>query len=347
VRLNQASAPANSIGVVYLLISIVAVALPHIGTREKRSPAPTWLLAGMVAVWALRLSLFLFARIRRAGKDARFRELKASFPHFLLTWTLQGLWAAVTSAAALAAITAPRGSGLDAWAWAGLVVWLFGFAFEAVADAQKSRFKADPANRDRFIQSGLWSLSRHPNYFGEIVLWIGVALVALPTLAGWRWLTLVSPLFVILLLTRVSGIPMLAARADAKWGGRPGHEAYNARTPVSAGVWGGGRALRSGAPPLGHSVNTEVDNMASLQDKVVVITGSTRGFGNALARLLVAKGAKVVISGRKQETVEGQLLLDINPLFALRILVYSQCQVDEAHSVVVLFEPTHGACPDF
>ncbi len=135
-------------------------------------------------------------------------ELKASFPLFLLTWTLQGLWAAVTSAAALAAIIAPRG-GMDAWAWLGALIWLAGFLIEVTADAQKSLFKADPPNQGKFIRSGLWAWSRHSNYFGEIVLWIGVALVALPTLAGWRWLTLVSPLFVILLLTRVSGIPML------------------------------------------------------------------------------------------------------------------------------------------
>lgn len=220
-------------GVTFLSITALAVAL------TPQRDAHTWLLAGMVAVWALRLSLFPLSPHPQGRWDTRFRELKVSFPRFLLTWTLRGLWAAVTSAAALAAITAPRGGGLDAWAWAGLAVWLFGFAFEVVADVQKSRFKADPANRDRFIQSGLWSLSRHPNYFGEIVLWIGVALAAVPTLEGWRWLTLVSPLFVILLLTRVSGIPMLEARAEARWGGQPDYEAYKARTPVLIPRWPG------------------------------------------------------------------------------------------------------------
>lgn len=213
-------------GATFLSVTALAVAL------TPQRDARTWLLAGMVTVWALRLSLFLFGRIRKAGEDVRFRELKASFPRFLLTWTLQGLWAAVTLAAALAAITAPRRAPLDGWAWLGAAIWLFGFLFEVIADAQKSRFKADPANAGKFIRGGLWAWSRHPNYFGEIVLWLGVALVALPTLAGWRWLTLVSPLFVILLLTRVSGIPMLEARADANWGSQPDYEAYKAATPV-------------------------------------------------------------------------------------------------------------------
>ena len=107
-----------------------------------------------------------------------------------------------------------------------------GFAFEAVADSQKSRFRADPANKGRFIHTGLWAWSRHPNYFGEIVLWIGVAIIALPVLRGWQWVTLISPVFVTLLLTRVSGVPMLEKRADEKWGGQEDYEAYKERTPV-------------------------------------------------------------------------------------------------------------------
>lgn len=191
-----------------------------------------WLLFGLVLIWALRLSLFLFTRIRKAGADARFDEIKFSFSRFLLTWTLQGAWVVFSLAAALAAITGGKDLPFDAWTWSGLFLWLFGFIVEVVADVQKSRFRADPSNRGKFIRSGLWAWSRHPNYFGEIVLWIGIALIALPTLEGLRWLTLVSPLFVILLLTRVSGIPLLEARADARWGGQAEYEAYKRNTPV-------------------------------------------------------------------------------------------------------------------
>jgi steroid 5-alpha reductase family enzyme len=174
----------------------------------------------------------LFFRIRAAGEDRRFREIKASFSRFLLAWTIQGLWVTFTLAAALAGITSTIRTEAGGFALVGVLVWLLGFGIELVADQQKSRFKANPANEDRFINTGLWAWSRHPNYFGEIVLWIGVAIVTIPILQGWQWVTMVSPLFIILQLTRISGIPMLEARADEKWGGQPDYEAYKATTPV-------------------------------------------------------------------------------------------------------------------
>ena len=190
------------------------------------------LLLALVVIWAARLGAYLVRRIRRAGKDDRFEAIKPSFVRFLNAWTLQGLWVSLTLAAALAAITTTVRKDLGAFALVGFLVWAVGFAVETTADLQKSRFRADPANRGRFIQGGLWAWSRHPNYFGEIVLWIGVAVMALPVLRGWQYVTLISPLFVILLLTRVSGVPPLEKRADEKWGGQDDYEAYKARTPV-------------------------------------------------------------------------------------------------------------------
>jgi len=101
-----------------------------------------------------------------------------------------------------------------------------------VADRQKGQFSADPANKGRFISTGLWAKSRHPNYFGEILLWIGVAIIALPVLQGWQWVALISPVFVALLITRVSGVPHLEKKADTKWGGQADYEAYKKNTPV-------------------------------------------------------------------------------------------------------------------
>jgi steroid 5-alpha reductase family enzyme len=190
------------------------------------------LLWALVVVWAGRLGAFLFRRVHRTGRDGRFDEIKASFPRFLLAWSLQGLWVTFTAAAALAAITTTTRKELDPFAMVGLAVWLAGFAIEAGADAQKRRFQASPSNRGRFIQTGLWARSRHPNYFGEIVLWVGVAIVALPVVQGWQCVALASPLFVALLLTRISGVPLLERRADEKWGGQPDYEAYKKRTPV-------------------------------------------------------------------------------------------------------------------
>jgi steroid 5-alpha reductase family enzyme len=212
--------------ITYITVVLIAVALSP--ERDNRS----FLLLGMIIIWAIRLGSFLFMRIRAAGEDRRFREIKKSFARFLLAWTLQGLWVAFSLAAALAAITSQVRVELGTFALAGFLVWLFGFSFEVIADRQKSQFKANPENEGKFINTGLWSWSRHPNYFGEIVLWIGVAIVALPILQGWQWLTLISPIFITLLLTRISGVPMLEKRADEKWGGQEDYETYKANTSV-------------------------------------------------------------------------------------------------------------------
>jgi len=191
-----------------------------------------WLLAGMAAVWALRLGSFLFLRIHRAGSDRRFDEVKQDFGQFLMAWTLQALWVFLTLCCALTAITTNGAQPLGAWAAVGGLIWVVGFGIEVAADRQKSAFRKNPANAGRFISSGLWAWSRHPNYCGEIVLWVGVALIALPALSGWQHVTFVSPVFVYLLLTRISGIPPLERRAEEKWGDDPGYRAYVERTPV-------------------------------------------------------------------------------------------------------------------
>jgi steroid 5-alpha reductase family enzyme len=190
------------------------------------------LVAALVIVWAIRLGTFLFSRIKKAGKDDRFDELKPDFFRFLNVWTIQGLWVTFTAAAALVAITTATRKELDAFAIIGALVWVIGFAIEVTADSQKSRFNANPSNKGRFIRMGLWSRSRHPNYFGEIVLWIGIAIIAIPVLQGWQWVAMISPIFVTLLLTRVSGVPLLEKKSDTKWGGQADYEEYKKNTPV-------------------------------------------------------------------------------------------------------------------
>ena len=212
----------------FIVISIALVLLvPQIDARGL-------ILAAMVVLWAVRLGSFLFARVRRAGSDSRFEQIKRSPVRFLQVWVLQGLWVSITAGAAWIAMTvAPAQQRPLEWLGVvGIVVWVVALTIEIVADAQKSAFRADPSNAGEFISTGLWARSRHPNYFGEIVLWIGVALVAVPVLQGWQWVALLSPVFVALLIGRVSGVPMLEAKADATWGGRDDYAAYKKRTPV-------------------------------------------------------------------------------------------------------------------
>lgn len=209
-------------------ISVISIA----ALLSRNVDARSILLWALVVIWALRLGTFLFQRIRKAGKDDRFDDIKPSFIRFLNVWTIQGLWVTFTMAAALAVITTTNNNAVDIFAIIGLLLWILGFSIEVVADTQKSRFSANPANKGKFIQTGLWSRSRHPNYFGEIVLWVGVTLIALPVLQGWQLIALISPIFVTLLLTRVSGIPMLEKKGDQKWGGQADYEAYKRNTPI-------------------------------------------------------------------------------------------------------------------
>ena len=190
------------------------------------------LLALFVWIWAFRLGSFLFIRVKKAGSDGRFDLMKKDFWWFLMTWTIQGLWVFLTLAMALAAITSESKMVIDIFAVVGTLIWIFGFSIEVVADQQKTNFKDDPDNKDKFITVGLWSWSRHPNYFGEMVLWIGIAVIAFPVLIGWQLVALISPIFVIFLLTRISGITMLESRGYKKWKDDPAYIDYLERTSV-------------------------------------------------------------------------------------------------------------------
>jgi len=213
-------------GITYITVTVVAVVLS--GDLDLRAT----LVAAMVLAWSLRLATFLYRRISKSGGDDRFDTIKHRPLRFFMAWTIQGLWVLLTAAAALAVVTGGARVPLGAIGIAGIALWAIGILIEITADRQKSRFKADPENNGKFIDVGLWAWSRHPNYFGEIVLWTGMAIVALPVLQGWQWATLISPVFVAFLLIKVSGIPLLEDKADTRWGGQEDYEAYKHRTPV-------------------------------------------------------------------------------------------------------------------
>ncbi len=189
------------------------------------------LLGVLILVWAMRLSSFLFLRIKKAGKDRRFDKIKTNFTRFMLAWALQGFWVFMCTLPAITAI-ASESKTIDYFLVGGAALWLFGFIMEVVADRQKSAFNQDPKNKGQFISTGLWSISRHPNYVGEVLLWTGIAVIALPTFSGLQYLALISPIFTYLLLTRVSGVNLLEASADKKWEGNDAYMEYKEKTAV-------------------------------------------------------------------------------------------------------------------
>ena len=186
----------------------------------------------LVILWAGRLGTFLFTRIAKDGEDKRFRTIKPDIAQFFMTWTLQGMWVSLCSLCAITGIASETGIIVNNIFYIGLVMFIGGFAIEIVADQQKSAFRAIPENRNKYITSGLWSRSRHPNYFGEITLWTGVAVMSFSSLSGIEYLTLISPIFTYLLLVKISGVRMLEGRGQKTWGNDEDYIAYMKNTPM-------------------------------------------------------------------------------------------------------------------
>jgi steroid 5-alpha reductase family enzyme len=186
----------------------------------------------LVIVWAGRLGTFLFTRIAKDGEDKRFRTIKPDIAQFFMTWTLQGMWVSLCSLCAITGIASETGIIVNNIFYIGLAMFIGGFAIEIVADQQKTAFRAIPENRNKYITSGLWSKSRHPNYFGEITLWTGVAVMSFSSLSGIEYLTLISPIFTYLLLVKISGVRMLEGRGQKTWGNDEDYIAYMKNTPM-------------------------------------------------------------------------------------------------------------------
>ena len=189
------------------------------------------IIVACVAVWAIRLGSFLFMRIHKAGEDRRFRTIKPNFTRFLMTWTLQGMWVSMCLLCVLTALSSYSGVIMNSIFFIGLIVFILGLSIEIIADYQKTVFRRNIENKDKFITTGLWSLSRHPNYFGEILLWTGVAVMSISSLQGLQYITLISPIFVYILLVYISGIRILEHQAKKKWGHLDSFKKYIKNTP--------------------------------------------------------------------------------------------------------------------
>ncbi|HEY0703923.1 MAG TPA: DUF1295 domain-containing protein [Candidatus Acidoferrales bacterium] len=174
-----------------------------------------WLLAGMVVLWGVRLAIHLLTRILREPEDGRYQEIRKSWRtnlklKFLLFFEFQALLDVVLSIPFLLVALDPR-KPLSFFEYAGLLLWIIAVAGESIADAQLAAFKREPQNRGKVCQSGLWNVSRHPNYFFEWFVWVAWAVYAWPSRYG--WLGVLSPVLMIFFLYRVTGIPATEAQS--------------------------------------------------------------------------------------------------------------------------------------
>ena len=214
--------------ITYITVMLISI---YLASLFNVLSIPKIIIAGAIIIWALRLGSFLFMRIHKAGEDKRFADIKVNPPRLLMTWTLQGLWVCICSASAMVALTSSMVLDISTIFIAGLALFTIGFLLEVIADNQKTKFNSLPENKDKFINVGLWSRSRHPNYFGEITLWTGITVMGISTFEGMNYLAIFSPIFSYLLLVYVSGVRMLEFRGQRKWGHLDEYNAYKKNTP--------------------------------------------------------------------------------------------------------------------
>ncbi len=212
--------------VTFIAVSILAFLINDFNNLRQ------WVVLILILIWALRLGSFLFLRIKKAGEDSRFTTIKKDFSVFFLTWNLQGLWVLFTLFGALTILTSNKNSNFGIFDIVGVLIWVIGFVIEVVSDRQKSEFKNNKSNAGLFIRSGLWKYSRHPNYFGEILIWIGISVIGIPIYSGLGWVGLISPFFVFIMLYYISGVRLLEKQANERWGNNNEYLLYKLKTPV-------------------------------------------------------------------------------------------------------------------
>ena len=215
----------------YLIIVFTALFLTRISTQEPLS-LRTIICSSFIIIWSLRLGLFLLVRVINVGEDKRFAKAKKSFSKFFMFFSISALWVFLTTANSLTMIINNSSMSNDLFFMIGFSISLTGFILEVIADRQKKLFRLNYLNKGRFITTGLWSVSRHPNYLGEIMIWVGMSITSFPVLIGWQFITLISPIFVIILLTKISGVNLLEEQADMTWGSENSYQMYKKVTPV-------------------------------------------------------------------------------------------------------------------
>jgi steroid 5-alpha reductase family enzyme len=211
-------------------ISFFEIDLAGLFYAHKRT-AFSYFLFALVTVWAFRIGYFLYLRVMKAGKDRRFDKIRQNFTDFGKFWVGQAITAWILMLPVV--LAEYKGGKANLLVYIGAIIWLLGFITEFVADYQKFKFKQSNDNSNKWISTGLWRYSRHPNYFGEILIWLGIYVFCFSSLSiVLRVICLGSPVLITLLLVYVSGIPILEKSADKKWGDIKEYKAYKTRTSV-------------------------------------------------------------------------------------------------------------------
>lgn len=200
----------------------------------------TFILLLALSIWAVRLGIYLLVRIINMKIDHRFDNMRNSFVKFGAFWILQAITVWIVILPVLSVFSfKPNGEevgtelSLGFISIAGIIIWILGFVIETVADVQKYKFKKVAQNKDKWIQTGLWAYSRHPNYFGEILIWWGIFLIGLPLIlqqSMWHFLSVISPLYISYMLIFISGVPLIEKKYDVKYQNNPDYAKYKATT---------------------------------------------------------------------------------------------------------------------
>lgn len=215
-----------------LLFVVSALSAWLFAAQDKNGDPRSMICFALTCAWAVRLSYHIGRRwFSHKSEDIRYRNMRKGWgknwivPSYTRVFVMQGLISLIINMPMLWILSQPA-QEMDVFAYLGIAVWLTGFIFESVGDAQLKAFKAKPENKGKLMTTGLWSWSRHPNYFGEVVQWWGIFLFAAALPMG--FVTILSPVAITFLILKVSGVPMLEKLME----GRPGSEEYRRRTSI-------------------------------------------------------------------------------------------------------------------
>lgn len=190
------------------------------------------ILVILVSIWGLRLAIYLFIRILKTGKDKRFDGVREDFKRFASFWILQAVSIFIILLPTTYILISKDEMSLNWISYIGLGISILGIVIEGIADYQKFVFKNKIENKGKWIGTGLWKYSRHPNYLGEIMMWVGIFTYCIVYINGVALITILSPIYISVLLLAVSGIPTLEKEYDIRYVNNKEYEEYRDKTGI-------------------------------------------------------------------------------------------------------------------